>query len=355
MEEVKYDLTQEPIVMSKGLLDLLLQQTKPADLIALYTYYYYTAKWQHTNQPRATTGYVAKGLRWSEERVQSRKKTLLELGLIEDVQAKNEKGQITGHYVRVNFLWGKAKVETIKNHPTENPGGGTENDPKTTPPETLPLGNPGGNALSNNIRNALNNNIKNSFAEIIPSALPTNGKIPSHRTMRSRSTPIPERTIPLPQDDPPAAAVERTALDIGRDIMKGTAGVDGFWKLLKLVRQVDRMPSGSTYWFQQCTLVGQMVTEQGLEQNRIMELVSWLYVHHSDEFVPRFFDALEFRQKFFKLESAMLAAKRPNRGRHTEFRTPEGDRVLVGPNGSMAHCVTRPRSSNYEDDRYIEA
>lgn len=211
-------------------------------------------------------------------------------------------------------------------------------------------GDSGGGSVEYSNRNSNN---KNSFTN-----LPANGEIPSHRTMRSRTTPIPERIIPLPQDDPPTAtSAEPTAREIGREIMKGSAGVDGLWKLLKQVRQVDRMPSGTGYWFQQCTLVGQMVTEQGIEQNRIMELISWLYLHHSDEFVPRFFDALEFRQKFFKLESSMLAAKRPSssRGRHTEFRTQEGDRVMVGPNGGMAHCVVNNGRYSYESDRHIEA
>ena len=52
------------IILSKQTLDLFLKQDNPADLIALYCFYYYTAKWQGTNQPKATTDYAAKGLKW---------------------------------------------------------------------------------------------------------------------------------------------------------------------------------------------------------------------------------------------------------------------------------------------------
>jgi hypothetical protein len=347
MEEVKYDLSQEPIVMSKGLLDTLLNQSKPADLISLYTFYYYTAKWQRTNQPRATTGYVAKGLQWSEERVQSRKKTLLKLNLIEDIQSKNEKGQITGHYVKVNFIWGKPKVDAIKTHPPETQGGGTENDPKTTPQVFQPLASPGGKCFSSYNRNALINNNKNSFTE---SNLSHNGENPSH-TVKPRSTPIPNNTIPLPSDEPTVP----TAKEVGREIMKHKG--EGLWKLLKVVRKVERMPSGSTYWFQQCTIAGQMVTIQGIELNRILEVISWLFAHHNDEFVPKFYDAMEFRNKFFKLETAMLKAKQPNRnrGHRHEFLSSSGeDKFMVGPNGSMAHFpMHKERKGIYADPNQI--
>ena len=79
---VKHDVENEPLVISKGIIDLFLKQEHPADLISLYTFYYYTAKWQHTNQTKATTKYTASGLKWTEDRVRARKNTLRELGLI---------------------------------------------------------------------------------------------------------------------------------------------------------------------------------------------------------------------------------------------------------------------------------
>ena len=40
------------IILSKQTLDLFLKQDNPADLIALYCFYYYTAKWQGRINPK---------------------------------------------------------------------------------------------------------------------------------------------------------------------------------------------------------------------------------------------------------------------------------------------------------------
>ena len=39
------------VILTKQTLDVFLRQENAAELIALYTFYYYTAKWQQTNQP----------------------------------------------------------------------------------------------------------------------------------------------------------------------------------------------------------------------------------------------------------------------------------------------------------------
>lgn len=106
VENPKYDRSQEPIVLSKSVIDLLLDQTHGSDLIALYVFYYQTAKWQCTNQPKATTSYVATGLGWGTQKVARRKGDLIELGLIESVTVKHaDTGQVLGHYIKVNFIW----------------------------------------------------------------------------------------------------------------------------------------------------------------------------------------------------------------------------------------------------------
>src|SRR5256885_14833130 len=107
------------IILSKQTLDLFLKQDTPADLIGLYCFYYYTAKWQETNQPKATTRYAAKGLKWGIQKIQKNKKTLVKLGLIQDIQDKDEQtGKVKGWYIRVNYLWKK------ENHPIDLPLGG---------------------------------------------------------------------------------------------------------------------------------------------------------------------------------------------------------------------------------------
>ena len=104
-----YDKNEEPIVISKALLDLLLEQDKPADLIALYAFYYYTAKWQGTHRVKATVAYVCGGLKWSERRTRATRRQLTQLGLIEDLRDRDKTtGELKGTYVKVNFLWSKS-------------------------------------------------------------------------------------------------------------------------------------------------------------------------------------------------------------------------------------------------------
>ena len=105
-QKVFYPEQEEPIVLSKHLLDLLLKEKNYANLLALYSFYYYTAKWQKTNQPKATLNYVMNRLNWGIEKITSVKKELKELGLIEDVIGKDIiNSRIVGHYIKVNFVW----------------------------------------------------------------------------------------------------------------------------------------------------------------------------------------------------------------------------------------------------------
>ncbi|MFA5299691.1 MAG: hypothetical protein WC389_16020, partial [Lutibacter sp.] len=107
-----YAMQDEPLVLEKSLLDLLLKQENPGDLIALYIFYYYTAKWQHTHKVRATTAYTAKGLKWTAAKVRKNKEILLSLHLIKNIiQLDKITGKITGHYIYIFLKSGE------KNHP----------------------------------------------------------------------------------------------------------------------------------------------------------------------------------------------------------------------------------------------
>lgn len=115
----KYDINSEPIVLSKVTSDILLKQEKPADVLALYVFYYITAKWQNQKNARCTTEYAANGLKWTGTRIRKTKKILIELGLIENVIKKDSTGKIIGHYVRVNFKWIKEHYDLPTDHPYE--------------------------------------------------------------------------------------------------------------------------------------------------------------------------------------------------------------------------------------------
>ena len=146
------------IILSKQTIDLFLElgklkQANPADLIALYTFYYYTAKWQQTNQPWCNDHYVKTGLCWGMDRVYKTKKKLIELGLITKVPERNKEGTIIKWYIRINYIW---KQETVKQviQSTQNP---IVAEPNCGKQDT--------NALSANSINALSANSINALSE----------------------------------------------------------------------------------------------------------------------------------------------------------------------------------------------
>lgn len=152
-----YEKDQEPIILPKATMDLFLQSENPAPLIGLYCFYYYTAKWQGTNQPKATTKYTARGLQWSADTVRKYKKELIEYGLITDVTVRDAKKKITGHYIKVNFIWSQDRM--MQSHPQEfSRGGKFPGQGKTQARK-----NSEGNALNSNRLNALNSIITNAL------------------------------------------------------------------------------------------------------------------------------------------------------------------------------------------------
>ncbi len=173
----KIDRNQEPIILSKALLDTLLKQKNPADMIALYVFYYQTAKWQGTNQVKCTTGYTAKGLNWGVEKTRKIKKQLIDIELVEDIKSKNEEtGKITGWYIKVNFIWTQKKVEDIQENMTENPQGGKTHRVVKQGTNALSSGNV--NASSYDNINALEQTPESIRTEKLPI---TNSNSPTNR------------------------------------------------------------------------------------------------------------------------------------------------------------------------------
>lgn len=103
-------IEDELVILTKQTIDLFLRQENPADLIALYSFYYYTAKCQGTNRPKCTTDYVSHALCWSSAKVRKVKRQLVLFGVIEDVAIKDNFGKISGHYIKMN----DEEVERLK-------------------------------------------------------------------------------------------------------------------------------------------------------------------------------------------------------------------------------------------------
>lgn len=276
--KVQYDTEDEPIILSKPLLDLLLRQedSKPSDLIGLYSFYYYTAKWQKTNQPKATVSFVSKGLRWEEKKVKRNKRVLVGLGLIKDVVRRDaESRKITGHYIKVNFIWSRDSVDRILQKSSEKPGGWFP----TRLVDHLP-GNRGENALSSN-RNALSSN----------RTLGANA--PDGAFCGQDKAANPPRT-----HQPPSPA--RIA---GAQILHRFRLID----MLESVTQTDiPVPTkGSQEYWKLVTKLGSLLTKQGISLERIRAVIRWYWDHSNDQYSPAVTNHHQFCDKFLSIEAAM--------------------------------------------------
>ena len=123
------DIADDLLIINKQTIDTLMRVDNCADCIALYVFYYKTAKWQKTNQIKANDEYVKKSLKWGRDKIVRTKKTLREHGLIDIIQERKD-GKISGWYIKVSYLVQKRKMEDChiitesKNHQNqqiENP------------------------------------------------------------------------------------------------------------------------------------------------------------------------------------------------------------------------------------------
>ena len=178
-EQARYDAKNEPIVLSKVTMDILLKERHSTDLIGLYSFYYYTAKWQETDQAKATNSYVSRGLRWNVNKVIKYRKILESLGLIKVIVRKNEKtGVIIGHYIKVVFFWVK-------------PVSAQNSNETSTIPKTHNVDNENTNALEVIKENALED--KKEASELKPKQ-----EIPIKKPLPQNPTPevAPCATVP---------------------------------------------------------------------------------------------------------------------------------------------------------------
>ena len=114
MEDIKLnDIADDLLILNKITIDRLFQLDNCADCIALYIFYYKTAKWQKTNTVKANDQYVKKSLKWGISKIQKTKQTLKEHGLIDIVQRRKD-GKIEGWFIKVSYLVSERKADEIK-------------------------------------------------------------------------------------------------------------------------------------------------------------------------------------------------------------------------------------------------
>lgn len=107
------DIADDLLILNKQTIDTLFRLDNCADCVALYMFYYKTAKWQKTNTIKAVDQYVKKSLKWGIDRVKRTKETLKENGLISIVQRRQD-GKISGWYVEVSYLVSDNKLEDVR-------------------------------------------------------------------------------------------------------------------------------------------------------------------------------------------------------------------------------------------------
>ena len=142
------------ILTTTATLHNLFSYEKGSDAVALYLFYYYTAKWQKTNQVKATSDYTMKGLRWGRDKFSQAKRILLESKLVEDITNKDKAGKVNGWYIKINFIWTTEKGDQVVNSLL---------DKKTTLLKSHRVDKPQTNALSKNKINASSKDIISIF------------------------------------------------------------------------------------------------------------------------------------------------------------------------------------------------
>ena len=106
------DISNDLLIINKHTIDTLFHLENAADCVALYVFYYKTAKWQKTNTIKANDAYVKKSLNWGADRIKRTKQTLKEHGLIDIVQRRKD-GKIAGWYVEVSYLVAQRAADDI--------------------------------------------------------------------------------------------------------------------------------------------------------------------------------------------------------------------------------------------------
>lgn len=108
------DIADELLIINKRTIDTLMELDNASDCIALYVFYYKTAKWQKTNQIKATDTYAMKCLGWGNHRLLRTKDTLKEHGLIDIVQTRGADGTIKGWYIRLHYIVTQRELSDCK-------------------------------------------------------------------------------------------------------------------------------------------------------------------------------------------------------------------------------------------------
>ncbi len=110
------------------------------DAFLLYCHLIFTCRLQGTNQVKANNIYIRNGLKWTKERLRKAKNLLFDLNIIQEVKRRDQKGKITGLYLKVNTKTTPFEIEStdLKNQQVDSPVD-WKNNPKCFNKETNAL------------------------------------------------------------------------------------------------------------------------------------------------------------------------------------------------------------------------
>lgn len=114
MEELELkDIADDLLILNKHTIEKLFA-LKNTDCLALYLFYYKTAKWQKTNTVKANDTYVRQCLGWGKSKLADAKELLKQSNLIKIVQRRSG-NKITGWYVEVAYIVSEEKLKNPEN------------------------------------------------------------------------------------------------------------------------------------------------------------------------------------------------------------------------------------------------
>lgn len=292
-----YPIKEEPIVLSMSLLNLLLNEPDPATLIALYVFYYYTAKWQRTNQPKATDKYCMDGLAIGYTKLHQAQETLIRLGLIEKFCNRDSAGRIKNWYIKINFIW---KNDTINKKLAENNPAITGNLPaKTTNSPELSKTRSGFQST-----NALSDNIINALSEITLSETKISDGVSEIKKKKEKEP----DTITLNKKQRAMAFVPLA---------------NRLSDIIKTKKNIKHTTQQIHSWaYDICRLV----EDNGVSKERIEKALSWYEKNIGGEYIPVIESGSSLRNKFINVEAAMGRTPSP---KSKQYIDDYGDRYYL--------------------------
>jgi hypothetical protein len=270
-----------PIVIQKSTVDVLM--TVPhkdrSNAMALYLFYYYSAIWQKTNQPRCTDSYISgkqlnrkwrTGLGWGKNKVSRIRNILIKLGLVEWVKENDGYS-----YIKVKYYHGK---ETAKIAELQAILASKEEEIRS---------------LKKLLKKRKNPSLRNR--ELPKSGKPKSEK-PGVNAYRDNNKTIARKVGDEEHsffDKDSSNKFERTCSN----------------KLLKAIsnkRQINKR-SNLKKWIFQFHLLR---VQDRIKKQRIKTVLLWYIKNLGEEFVPAAYSAESFRDKFLRIEDAMKRDKK---------------------------------------------